>query len=163
MSSNPAMKPLHGGVPRIGIRPCIDGRRRGVREALEVRGGIDRQTPIATVDTQGHIEFLPQLAAQLTGHEQAVLFIHFSRVLSDHIHSPPFHFTPHNYPFTPFKHSINHFDEKINVFSQNPLQNHKFPTIFEQLFANNCAKAAEVHLCCLLSPGIGGFRFPVSL
>ena len=37
MSSNPAMKPLHGGVPRIGIRPCIDGRRRGVREALEVQ------------------------------------------------------------------------------------------------------------------------------
>ena len=35
MSCNPTMKPLHGEVPRIGIRPCVDGRRRGVREAIE--------------------------------------------------------------------------------------------------------------------------------
>lgn len=26
---------LKGGVPKIGIRPCIDGRRNGVRESLE--------------------------------------------------------------------------------------------------------------------------------
>ncbi len=26
---------LHGGMPRIGIRPVIDGRRKGVRESLE--------------------------------------------------------------------------------------------------------------------------------
>ncbi|MBO5308496.1 MAG: L-fucose isomerase, partial [Lentisphaeria bacterium] len=37
MSNNPTMKPLHGEVPRIGIRPCIDGRRRGIRESLEVQ------------------------------------------------------------------------------------------------------------------------------
>ncbi len=28
---------LHGEMPRIGIRPTIDGRRRGVRESLEVQ------------------------------------------------------------------------------------------------------------------------------
>ena len=26
---------LHGGLPKVGIRPTIDGRRRGVRESLE--------------------------------------------------------------------------------------------------------------------------------
>lgn len=26
---------LRGGLPKIGIRPCIDGRRNGVRESLE--------------------------------------------------------------------------------------------------------------------------------
>ena len=26
---------LYGGLPKIGIRPCIDGRRNGVRESLE--------------------------------------------------------------------------------------------------------------------------------
>ena len=26
---------LQGNLPRIGIRPVIDGRRKGVREALE--------------------------------------------------------------------------------------------------------------------------------
>ena len=26
---------LKGGIPKIGIRPCIDGRRNGVREGLE--------------------------------------------------------------------------------------------------------------------------------
>lgn len=28
---------LLGGLPKIGIRPCIDGRRRGVREGLEAQ------------------------------------------------------------------------------------------------------------------------------
>ena len=28
---------LLGRMPKIGIRPCIDGRRRGVRESLEER------------------------------------------------------------------------------------------------------------------------------
>lgn len=27
--------PLRGGLPKIGIRPCIDGRRNGIRESLE--------------------------------------------------------------------------------------------------------------------------------
>jgi len=27
-----------GGFPKIGIRPTIDGRRRGVRESLEKQG-----------------------------------------------------------------------------------------------------------------------------
>ena len=34
----PMTKPvnrLRGSLPKIGIRPCIDGRRRGVRESLE--------------------------------------------------------------------------------------------------------------------------------
>ncbi len=30
----PAMR-LKGGLPKVGIRPVIDGRRRGVRESLE--------------------------------------------------------------------------------------------------------------------------------
>ena len=29
------MKRLHGRLPKIGIRPCVDGRRNGVREELE--------------------------------------------------------------------------------------------------------------------------------
>ncbi len=32
---NPSGNRLVGGVPKIGIRPTIDGRRRGVRESLE--------------------------------------------------------------------------------------------------------------------------------
>ena len=34
----PMNKPVNryvGALPKIGIRPCIDGRRRGVRESLE--------------------------------------------------------------------------------------------------------------------------------
>lgn len=31
----PAKNNLHGGLPKVGIRPIIDGRRRGVRESLE--------------------------------------------------------------------------------------------------------------------------------
>ncbi|MFP4509943.1 MAG: L-fucose isomerase [Spirochaetaceae bacterium] len=30
-----AVTRLHGGLPKVGIRPTIDGRRRGVRESLE--------------------------------------------------------------------------------------------------------------------------------
>lgn len=30
-----AVKRLHGALPKVGIRPTIDGRRRGVRESLE--------------------------------------------------------------------------------------------------------------------------------
>ena len=29
------MMRLQGGLPKVGIRPAIDGRRRGVRESLE--------------------------------------------------------------------------------------------------------------------------------
>ena len=32
---NPPRNRLVGGLPKIGIRPAIDGRRRGVRESLE--------------------------------------------------------------------------------------------------------------------------------
>lgn len=32
---NPPIHRLHGSLPKIGIRPIIDGRRRGVRESLE--------------------------------------------------------------------------------------------------------------------------------
>lgn len=32
---NPPMNHLHGSMPKIGIRPVIDGRRKGVRESLE--------------------------------------------------------------------------------------------------------------------------------
>ncbi|MEI8204407.1 MAG: L-fucose isomerase [Bacteroidota bacterium] len=35
MDSNTYQKRLQGSLPKIGIRPCIDGRRSGVREALE--------------------------------------------------------------------------------------------------------------------------------
>ncbi len=45
--------PWIGSVPKIGIRPTIDGRRRGVRESLEgqVHGhGADRRrVPRATI------------------------------------------------------------------------------------------------------------------
>src|SRR5690625_2187110 len=32
---NKPVKELHGRIPKVGIRPTIDGRRRGVRESLE--------------------------------------------------------------------------------------------------------------------------------
>src|SRR5271157_608788 len=32
---NPPRERLRGQLPKIGIRPVIDGRRRGVRESLE--------------------------------------------------------------------------------------------------------------------------------
>lgn len=32
---------LIGGKPKIGIRPIIDGRRGGIRESLELVGGIN--------------------------------------------------------------------------------------------------------------------------
>ena len=32
---NEPVKELHGRIPKVGIRPVIDGRRRGVRESLE--------------------------------------------------------------------------------------------------------------------------------
>lgn len=35
MRKNPPVKRLRGPLPKIGIRPVIDGRRKGVREALE--------------------------------------------------------------------------------------------------------------------------------
>jgi L-fucose/D-arabinose isomerase len=35
MSTVPAVNRLQGDLPKIGIRPTIDGRRRGVRESLE--------------------------------------------------------------------------------------------------------------------------------
>lgn len=35
LSVNKGRKRLHGTLPRVGIRPIIDGRRRGVRESLE--------------------------------------------------------------------------------------------------------------------------------
>lgn len=35
--TNPPVNNLIGRMPRIGIRPCIDGRRNGVRESLEDR------------------------------------------------------------------------------------------------------------------------------
>ncbi|MBN2103349.1 L-fucose isomerase [bacterium] len=35
LKQNPPMQRLRGSLPKIGIRPVIDGRRKGVREALE--------------------------------------------------------------------------------------------------------------------------------
>jgi len=35
LKMNPPVDRLIGGIPKIGIRPTIDGRRRGVRESLE--------------------------------------------------------------------------------------------------------------------------------
>ncbi len=35
ISVNPPVKRLRGSLPKIGIRPVIDGRQRGVRESLE--------------------------------------------------------------------------------------------------------------------------------
>ena len=35
VKQNPPENRLQGLLPRIGIRPVIDGRRQGVREALE--------------------------------------------------------------------------------------------------------------------------------
>ncbi|MCS6949776.1 MAG: L-fucose isomerase, partial [bacterium] len=32
---NPPVNRLQGDLPKIGIRPTIDGRRQGVRESLE--------------------------------------------------------------------------------------------------------------------------------
>ena len=35
MKVNPPHNRLVGDMPKIGIRPAIDGRRRGVRESLK--------------------------------------------------------------------------------------------------------------------------------
>ena len=35
MKMNEPWKRLRGSLPKIGIRPVIDGRRQGVRESLE--------------------------------------------------------------------------------------------------------------------------------
>jgi len=35
MKMNPPLKRLRGTLPKVGIRPVIDGRRKGVRESLE--------------------------------------------------------------------------------------------------------------------------------
>ena len=35
MKVNGPQKRLRGALPKIGIRPAIDGRRKGVRESLE--------------------------------------------------------------------------------------------------------------------------------
>ena len=35
--TNPPVKRLRGSLPKIGIRPVIDGRRKGVRESLETQ------------------------------------------------------------------------------------------------------------------------------
>ena len=37
MEANAPQKRLRGALPKIGIRPAIDGRRKGVRESLEVQ------------------------------------------------------------------------------------------------------------------------------
>ena len=37
MKVNSPENRLKGAMPKIGIRPTIDGRRRGVRESLEVQ------------------------------------------------------------------------------------------------------------------------------
>jgi L-fucose isomerase len=37
LKSNPPEKRLRGSLPKIGIRPAIDGRRKGVRESLETQ------------------------------------------------------------------------------------------------------------------------------
>jgi L-fucose isomerase len=37
LKMNQPVNRLHGVLPKVGIRPTIDGRRRGVRESLEVQ------------------------------------------------------------------------------------------------------------------------------
>ncbi|MCB0068036.1 MAG: L-fucose isomerase, partial [Caldilineaceae bacterium] len=37
MKMNPPTNPLIGDMPKIGIRPTIDGRLGGVRESLEAQ------------------------------------------------------------------------------------------------------------------------------
>lgn len=37
LKMNPPQNRLRGALPKVGIRPTIDGRRRGVRESLEVQ------------------------------------------------------------------------------------------------------------------------------
>ena len=37
MNINPPKNRLAGSMPKIGIRPTIDGRLRGVRESLEAQ------------------------------------------------------------------------------------------------------------------------------
>ncbi len=37
VQQNPPVKRLRGALPKIGIRPVIDGRRKGVRESLETQ------------------------------------------------------------------------------------------------------------------------------
>ena len=51
---------LIGRMPRIGIRPCIDGRREGVRESLEERTmGMARQAAALISTTLRHANGLP--------------------------------------------------------------------------------------------------------
>ena len=37
LTSTPSQNRLVGGLPKIGIRPAIDGRRKGIRESLEAQ------------------------------------------------------------------------------------------------------------------------------
>ncbi len=51
---NPPQNRLIGSMPKIGIRPTIDGRRRGVRESLEDRRWGWRRTSPASSENLRH-------------------------------------------------------------------------------------------------------------
>jgi len=51
---------LHGGMPKIGIRPVIDGRRKGVRESLEDQTmGMARRAAQLLTENLRHPNALP--------------------------------------------------------------------------------------------------------
>jgi len=57
---NEPVNKLIGRMPKIGIRPCIDGRRLGVRESLEDRTmGMARQAADIITKTLRHANGLP--------------------------------------------------------------------------------------------------------
>jgi len=58
--TNEPVNKLIGRMPKIGIRPCIDGRRLGVRESLEDRTmGMARQAAELITKTLRHANGLP--------------------------------------------------------------------------------------------------------
>ena len=63
---------LIGDLPKIGIRPVIDGRERGVREALEKEG-----IPMAQAD----VTMIPQTWVELTDEQDIPVMEEEARTL----------------------------------------------------------------------------------
>ena len=60
MKVNPPINPLIGAMPKIGIRPTIDGRLGGVRESLEAQTMTMARTVAAFLrDNLRHYNGLP--------------------------------------------------------------------------------------------------------
>ena len=59
---NQPEKRLHGRLPKVGIRPIIDGRRRGIRESLE--GQTMRMAQNLAKLISGHVQHANGMAVE---------------------------------------------------------------------------------------------------